>query len=214
MFLTLVSCPNVGPIVYAHPIPYLSLARAAASIICRHKHAFVLVATKHVFCRDKTRLLSRQKYACCDKIKWYLWLLSPVIHTGPAGVWPTCGSKMPRISCRQRARCVRSCVCAARRQSLFCRRPSFHRRFAPASQACFLLSLCRDFTTQFLPGTERTTDHATDSVVLPVTEVSRSIITDWSKAVRPTQTDFFLGSSVIDWDIGYGAWLQYSPRQQ
>ena len=34
---------------------------------CRHKHMFVtkhvFVATKHVFCRDKTRLLSRQNYA-------------------------------------------------------------------------------------------------------------------------------------------------------
>ena len=31
-------------------------------MFCRDKHAFV--ATKHVFCRDKTRLLSQQKFAC------------------------------------------------------------------------------------------------------------------------------------------------------
>ena len=49
-------------------IPCVSLAGDATKIIC--------VGTEHVFCRDKTLLLSRQKYACRDKHNFISLLLS------------------------------------------------------------------------------------------------------------------------------------------
>ena len=55
----------------------ISLAAAATSIIfvatniCRDKHNFAAtslpLSQQTRLCRNKTRLLSRQKYACCDK---------------------------------------------------------------------------------------------------------------------------------------------------
>ena len=113
--------------------------------------------------------------------------------------------------------CGPACVLRAGSRFSVAARPSFHRRFAPTSFTAAVFG-CRCVTISlhsFYPAqSERLADHATDSVVLPVTEVSRSIITDWSRAVRPTETDLFLGSSEIDWDLGYDAWLQYKPRQQ
>ena len=39
----------------------------ARTNICRDKHNFVLLLTQTRVCTNKTRLLSRQKYACLDK---------------------------------------------------------------------------------------------------------------------------------------------------
>ena len=79
---------NRGPSAYqpnALPLGQtgsLSLAGAATSIIfCRDETSIIFVATKQVsflsrqnkyhFCRDKTRLLSRQKHTCRDKTYFF-----------------------------------------------------------------------------------------------------------------------------------------------